>query len=129
MSGKVSVLIVADKAEGRFTLCAVLRADDSSYDMVVAGSGPEAIERVGKVEFAVILLAVQVPGMDGFEAAKKIREISQDVPIIFITAISRDEIHVFRGYDSGAVDYLFKPLNGRVLQSKVAVFAELFRKN
>lgn len=81
-------------------------------------------------DFAVILLDVSMPGMDGFETADLIRrrERTRYTPIIFVTAIGRSEAHVARGYSVGAVDYLFKPLVPEILRSKVAVFVELFRK-
>lgn len=131
MMPKARVLVVDDKPEGLLSLEAVLRASGGRFDIVTASSGREAIEYVhnSDTEFAVILLDVQMPEMDGFEAARRIRAFNKYVPIIFITAISRDEIHVFKGYDSGAVDYLFKPLNSPILQSKVAIFVDLFYKN
>ena len=81
-------------------------------------------------DVAVILLDVQMPMLDGFETAALIkqRERTRHIPIIFVTAISKDEEHVFRGYSAGAVDYVFKPFNPDVLRSKVAVFIELHEK-
>ena len=78
----------------------------------------------------MILLDVQMPEMDGFETATLIRERekSRDTPIIFLTALSRSETNVFRGYELGAVDYIFKPFHAEILRSKVNVFVELFRK-
>ena len=79
----------------------------------------------------MILLDVQMPGMDGFETAAHIkrRERTRDIPIIFLTAINREPQHAFRGYSAGAVDYLSKPFDPWVLRAKVAVFVELYRKN
>ena len=83
-----------------------------------------------KDDYAVILLDVHMPGLDGFETAALIkqRERTRHVPIIFVTAISKDTEHVFRGYSEGAVDYLLKPYDPAVLRSKVSVFVQLFEK-
>jgi PAS domain S-box-containing protein len=125
---KAAVLIVDDRPEGLFSIEAVLQSADRTFEIKKAASGFEALDLVKETEFAVILLDVQMPGMDGFQTAERIRQVSPHVPIIFITAISHDDTHVYRGYDSGAVDYLFKPLNAAVLRSKVAVFIDLFNK-
>ena len=81
-------------------------------------------------EFAVILLDVRMPGMDGYEIAGFIRARARSsrTPIIFLTGLSRDELHVFRGYSAGAVDFVFKPVQPLILKSKVDVFVELFLK-
>lgn len=109
-------------------LAAVL--DNPQYRLVKAESGEEALWALLREDFAVILLDVMMPGINGFETAELIhdRDRSRYTPIIFITAIGMSETHVARGYEVGAVDYLFKPLVPEVLRSKVAVFAELFRK-
>src|SRR5205085_4075185 len=93
-------------------------------------SGEEALKHLLHEDFAVILLDVQMPGLDGFETAELIkqRERTRHIPIIFLTAISKEERHVFRGYSAGAVDYLFKPFDPEVLRSKVGVFVELWEK-
>jgi len=98
--------------------------------LIRATSGPEALKRVLETEFAVILLDVQMPGMNGFEVAEiiKSRERSRTIPIIFLSAISKEDAYVFKGYSMGAVDYVFKPFNPDVLRSKVAVFVDLFTK-
>ena len=95
-----------------------------------AGSGEAALKELLRREFAVILLDVQMPGLDGFETARLIkgRDRTRDVPIIFLTANGKDDEHVFRGYASGAVDYLFKPFDPEVLRSKVSVFVELWEQ-
>ena len=93
-----------------------------------ATSGHEALSLILKHDFALLLLDVQMPGMDGFETASLIRgnKETAELPIIFVTAISKDEQHVFNGYGLGAVDYLFKPLNPGILQAKVRVFVERY---
>jgi signal transduction histidine kinase len=126
--GKVNVLLVDDRPEKLLALEAVL--DDPGQNIVRAYSGREALRHVLTTEFAVILLDVNMPGMDGFETASLIRQrkSSEHIPIIFVTAFS-DEIHVARGYSLGAVDYIMAPVVPEVLRSKVGVFVELFRKN
>src|SRR5262249_4195515 len=104
--------------------------DHPEYDLVKARSGEEALRRLLREDFALILVDVLMPGMDGFEMAELIRqrERTRYTPIIFVTAMGLSESHVARGYSAGAVDYLFKPLVPDVLRSKVAAFVELFRK-
>ncbi|HEX2781470.1 MAG TPA: ATP-binding protein, partial [Gemmatimonadaceae bacterium] len=99
-------------------------------NLVRANSGEEALKRLLSMEFAVILLDVQMPGMNGFDTARliKARERSRHIPIIFLTAISKEEAYVFEGYSVGAVDYMFKPFQPDILRSKVAVFVDLYRK-
>jgi two-component system sensor histidine kinase/response regulator len=123
-----SVLLVDDQPHNLLALEAML--GDLGLRLVHAGSGEEALKRVLEQEFAVILLDVRMPGMDGFETAARIRERerSRHTPIIFVTAIGRDEVQVFRGYEVGAVDYLFKPLAPEILRAKVGVFVDLHRK-
>jgi signal transduction histidine kinase/DNA-binding response OmpR family regulator len=124
---KVSILIVDDRPEKLLALEAVL--EDLGENIVRAYSGREALRQVLTQEFAVILLDVNMPDMDGFETAALIRQrkSSEHVPIIFITAMG-DEMHVSRGYSLGAVDYILTPVVPEVLRSKVAVFVDLFRK-
>jgi PAS domain S-box-containing protein len=124
----VSVLLVDDRPENLLALEAIL--EPLGATLVRALSGEEALKHVLKHDFAVILLDVQMPGMNGFETAKliKSRERSRSIPIIFLTAISKDEAFVFEGYSVGAVDYMFKPFQPDILRSKVAVFIDLFRK-
>lgn len=126
---KVNILLVDDQAENLLALEAIL--GDLGENLVRAYSGEEAFRHLLKQEFAVILLDVQMPDMDGFEVASLIRqrEKSRETPIIFLTAFSTSESFMFRGYALGAVDYLIKPIAPNVLKSKVAVFIELFKKN
>lgn len=120
-----NVLIVDDRIENLFSLETILKQPD--LNIIKANSGEEALRKILKHDIALILLDVQMPGMDGFETAELIRcnEATQHIPIIFVTAISKEDGHVFKGYDSGAVDYIFKPLEPAILRSKVSVFLEL----
>lgn len=124
----ISILVVDDHEENLVTLRAVL-ADDH-YHVVTATSGIEALRFLLHEEFAVVLLDVQMPELDGFETARLIRERerTRHIPIIFLTAISTDRTHVARGYSLGAVDYLFKPFDPEILKAKIASFVELARK-
>jgi PAS domain S-box-containing protein len=128
-SHPVDILIVDDRLDGLIALEAVLTMPN--INLVRAQSGREAISLIHQYEFAVILLDVQMPDMDGFEAAHHIRELEQykTTPIIFVTAINKDDKHIYRGYEVGAVDYIFKPFEPTILRSKVAIFVELFIKN
>jgi PAS domain S-box-containing protein len=121
------VLLVDDRRENRIALQAVL--EPLRVEVVEAGSGEQALREVLVQDFAVILLDVQMPGMDGIETAEliKARDRSRDVPIIFLTAAESDLAEVFAGYEAGAVDYLLKPFDPLVLRSKVKVFADLDR--
>jgi PAS domain S-box-containing protein len=123
-----AILLVDDHEENLIALEAVL--EPLGCRLVAARSGEEALKALLQDEFAVILLDVQMPGLDGFETAELIRgrERTRTVPIIFVTAISKEPHHVFRGYGSGAVDYLFKPYDAVVLRSKVEVFVELYER-
>ena len=129
MTGKARILLVDDRPENLLALEAILSSLDQT--LVRAASGEEALKALLSEEFAVILLDVQMPGMDGFETASHIkrRERTRDIPIIFLTAINREPQHAFRGYSAGAVDYLSKPFDPWVLRAKVAVFVELYLKN
>ena len=120
-----NILIVDDLPENLLALRAVL--EPLGHRIVEANSGEEALKRLLDEDFAVALLDVQMPGLDGFETAEYIRrrERSQHLPIIFLTAIDKETHHVFRGYSVGAVDYLFKPYEPEILRSKVSVFVEL----
>jgi signal transduction histidine kinase/DNA-binding response OmpR family regulator len=124
----VNILLVDDQPANLLALEAIL--EGLGQNLVRAQSGPEALKRLLKDEFAVILLDVQMPGMDGLETAALIRQRdkTRHTPIIFLTAHERTDAQTFRGYSLGAVDYLFKPLVPEVLRSKVAVFVELTRK-
>jgi two-component system, sensor histidine kinase and response regulator len=126
--GKANILIVDDHAENLLALEAML--EDLGENLVRASSGEEALLRVLDMDFAVILLDVQMPSMDGFEVASMIRQRdrSKNTPIIFLTAIHRLEENVLRGYHVGAVDYLFKPLIPEILCSKVDMFVKMWRQ-
>ncbi|WP_395820594.1 response regulator [Archangium minus] len=104
--------------------------EDLGANVVAASSGDEALRLLLERDFALILLDVQMPGMDGYETATliRMRERTRHIPIIFITAFNRSEVNVSRGYELGAVDYLFKPIVPEVLRTKVGVFLELHRK-
>jgi len=123
-----SLLIVDDRPENLLALEAIL--EPLHLRVVRANSGDEALKWILKEDFAAILLDVQMPGLNGFDTARiiKSRERSRAIPIIFLTAISKDEEYVFKGYEVGAVDYMFKPFNPDVLRSKVSVFVDLYRK-
>jgi PAS domain S-box-containing protein len=123
-----TILLVDDRQENLLALEALL--EPLGAELVRAMSGDEALKRILAQDFAVILLDVQMPGMNGFETARliKSRERSKYIPIIFLTAISKDEEFVVEGYSVGAVDYIFKPFAPDVLRSKVGVFLDLFRK-
>lgn len=126
---KASILLVDDRPENLIALEAALEPLDQ--DLVTANSGEEALRLLLRQEFAVILLDVQMPGLDGFDTAIQIkeREKTKDIPIIFLTAISREPHHALRGYSTGAVDYMSKPFDPWVLRAKVAVFVDLYEKN
>ncbi len=123
-----NVLIVDDDARSRYALERTL--EDDGLNIVAVASGPEALKRLLNEDFALILLDVRMPGMDGYETASLIRkrEKTRHIPIIFLTAIDKDEVHIFRGYTAGAVDYVFKPAEPLVLKSKIGVFVDLYRK-
>lgn len=124
----VNILLVDDRPSNLLSLKALLERPD--YNLVLAGSGPEALALVLRQDFAVILLDVAMPRMDGFETASVIKERDQSklIPILFITASVYDMEHVFRGYTVGAVDYLRKPVDPHAVRAKVAVFVELYRQ-
>jgi CheY-like chemotaxis protein len=128
LTSKVNILLVDDHPENLIALEAIL--DGLGQNLVKASSGEETLRRLLLQDFAVILLDVQMPGMDGFETASLIRqrERSRNTPIIFLTAFSNNDNFIFKGYALGAVDYLLKPLDPVILSSKVAVFVDLFKK-
>jgi PAS domain S-box-containing protein len=125
---RASILIVDDRPANLVALEATLVP--LGERIVRATSGEEALKHLLLDDFALIILDVQMPGMDGFETAALIKEHprTRHVPIIFMTAISREGVHLFRGYQHGAVDYLLKPVDPGILRSKVAVFIDLWRK-
>ena len=125
---KANILLVDDQPSNLLALEAIL--EDLGQNLVRATSGEEALRRLLDSDFAVILMDVKMPGLDGIETAAIIRERdrSQHTPIIFLTAFERSEVEIFKGYRLGAVDYLFKPPQAEVLRSKVSVFVELHLK-
>lgn len=125
----VEILLVDDAPDKMLALEAAL--SDLGQPVVKAQSGNEALRLVLKRDFAVILLDINMPGMDGFETASLIRQrkSSAHTPIIFVTSFSTADVEVYRGYSLGAVDYLFTPVTPEVLRSKVSVFVELAKKN
>ena len=125
---RVNILLVDDQPANLLALEAILQ--ELGHNLVKARSGEEALQRLLGDEFAVLLLDVQMPGLDGFETARLIRgrEKSRHTPIIFLTAFESDRFPVERAYSLGAVDYLVKPLVPIIVQAKVAGFVELFEK-
>jgi CheY-like chemotaxis protein len=128
MRDQVEILLVDDRAENLLALEAIL--EPLGQRLVRAQSGEEALRKLLTHDFAVVMLDVQMPGMNGFETAQliKSRERTRYIPIIFLTAISKEEDYVFRGYQVGAVDYISKPFQPDVLRAKVAVFVDLHLK-
>jgi PAS domain S-box-containing protein len=122
------VLLVDDDERNLLAIATVL---EDLGEIVLARSGEEALRHLLKGEFAVILLDVYMPGMDGYETAQIIRERDQTkgIPIVFLSAVNKETEHQLRGYAMGAVDYVFKPVDPIILRSKVAVFVELFEKS
>jgi CheY-like chemotaxis protein len=126
---RAKILLVDDRAENLLALEAIL--EELGQELVYARSGEAAVDAVVADEFAVILLDVLMPGMDGFETAARIkaRGRSGDVPIIFLTAAGAELDLAFRGYAAGAVDYISKPFDPWVLRAKVSVFVDLYLKD
>lgn len=123
---KINILIVDDRRENLLAFEAVLKS--SNYHLVLVSSGEEALKCLLKDEFAVILLDVQMPEMDGFETANLIRskKSTRDIPIIFITAIYQDTENIVHGYSLGAIDYLFKPFHPETLKLKIEAFVKMY---
>src|SRR6202171_5879976 len=123
----VSILIADDDATKRFALKAILAP--LGENVVEASSGADSLRQLLRQEFAVILLDVRMPTMDGFETAQLIRQRprSELTPIIFVTALDQAETDMGRGYDLGAVDFVFAPIVPAILRAKVTVFVELYR--
>lgn len=130
---KPKILVVNDDAASLFALTSLLNqwAEQESYEVLSARTGQDALRQVLKHDFAVILLDVNMPGMDGFETAEAIhqRARSADIPIIFVTAFLTDELDRLKAYQRGAVDFLFTPVIPQVLHAKIAVFVALAMKN
>jgi len=125
---RARVLLVDDDERNLLAVATVL---EDLGEIVLARSGEEALRHLLKGEFAVILLDVYMPGMDGYETAQIIRSRDQTkgIPIVFLSAVNKEAEHLLRGYAMGAVDYVFKPVDPIVLRSKVTVFVDLFEKS
>jgi two-component system sensor histidine kinase/response regulator len=128
-SSQANILVVDDERRGLVAMQQLLSGPDRN--VLAVGSGKEALRQILKTDFALILLDIRMPEMDGFETATLIRKLkrSRHTPIIFLTAALEDAQSVFRGYEVGAVDYILKPVNIDILKSKVAVFVDLYSKS
>src|SRR6516165_3355447 len=126
---KANILLVDDRPDKLLAVEAIL--SNLGQNIIKARSGKEALRQLLHTEFAVVLLDVSMPCMDGFETAAMIRKrpSCEHTPIIFVTSINSSENHIARGYSLGAVDYMLTPIVPDVLRSKVAVFVELHKKN
>ena len=126
MSERAKVLLVDDRPENLLELEAILAP--LNLDLVRANSGEEALRALLQADFALILLDAQMPGMDGFDTAARIkrRNRTKDVPIIFLTAFAEDPNSSYRGYVAGAADYIAKPFDPWILRAKVQVFVDLW---
>jgi len=124
----INILIVDDRPENLLSLESILEAP--GINLIKANSGNEALSQVLKNDIGLVIMDVQMPDMDGFETAELMRgtERTKNIPIIFVTAISKEEKHIFKGYESGAVEYLFKPIDPDILRSKVNVFIRLHKQ-
>ncbi len=124
----INILIVDDLEDNLILMESLL--ENPELNIVLAASGKEAIEKLREHDFALILLDVQMPGMNGFETAEIISRDQQmnKIPIIFVTAISKEQNHIFKGYDVGAVDYMLKPIIPEILVSKVKIFVDLYKQ-
>src|SRR6202162_4689392 len=126
----IKILLVDDREDNLFSIEAILEKDN--YTIVKASSGREALKvLLHQQDFSLILMDVQMPDLNGFETATIIyeRDKLKNIPIIFITAFSYDEDYIFKGYKTGGVDYIYKPINPELLRMKVSVFVDLYRKN
>src|SRR3954465_5443925 len=128
MENTVKCLLVDDLEENLLALAALLQRPD--LEILTARSGREALELLLVHDMALALLDVQMPEMDGFQLAELMRgsERTRHVPLIFVTAGLRDQVRVFRGYESGAVDFLYKPIDPHMLRGKVETFFQLHRQ-
>ncbi len=124
---KYNILVVDDRPENLLTLEGIL--DSPELNIIKANSGNEALGLLLEHTVALVLMDVQMPGMDGFETAEIMRssEKTRHIPIIFVTAISKQRKHIFKGYETGAVDYLYKPLDLEILKSKISAFVDFFK--
>lgn len=127
-SEKFNILIVDDRKENLITLKSII--DRPELNIIEALSGNEALAAMLEYDISLVLMDVQMPGMDGFETAELMRcsERTRSIPIIFITATLTQPKQIFKGYESGAVDYLFKPLDSKILQSKIRAYIEFFKQ-
>jgi signal transduction histidine kinase len=126
----IKILLVDDREDNLFSIETILEKDN--YTIVKAKSGREALKvLLHQQDFSLILMEVQMPELNGFETATIIyeRDKLKNIPIIFITAFSYDEDYIFKGYKTGGVDYIYKPIKPELLRMKVSVFVELYRKN
>jgi diguanylate cyclase (GGDEF)-like protein len=122
----INILVVDDIKENHLVMESVLT--DPNLNIIKASSGEEALSLCTAHSFALILMDVQMPGMDGFETAEILRSIEKTkyTPIIFVTAISKEKASIFKGYEIGAIDYLFKPIDPIILKSKVQIFKDMY---
>ena len=127
---RANILIVDDRLDNILVLRAVLEGSPD-YTITTASSGPEAIELVKQTDYALILLDIQMPGMDGYETAVEIKKLerAKSVPIVMVTAIFREDPHILKGYEVGAIDYISKPFNSDILKAKVGVYINLYVKS
>ncbi|MBD1395657.1 hybrid sensor histidine kinase/response regulator [Pontibacter sp. JH31] len=126
----VRILLVDDKEENLVSLASLLSEEGDDVSYLFANSGEEALKVALQEELALILLDVQMPGMNGYEVARYLRDISKtrDIPIIFVTAISQQDAHVIEGFEAGAVDFLFKPLHPYITKAKVMSFVRYYQQ-
>src|SRR6187551_1286470 len=127
---KKKILLVDDRPDNLLSMETILEKD--GYDLIKADSGRQALKiLLTEFDFALILMDVKMPNLNGFETAELIyeREKLKHIPIVFITANNYGEENIFKGYRTGAIDYIYKPINPELLRAKVAVFVELYIKN
>ncbi|MFD3003902.1 ATP-binding protein [Pontibacter toksunensis] len=126
----VKILLVDDKAENLVSLESLLSKNGESITYLFANSGEDALKIALQEELALILLDVQMPGMNGYEVARYLRDISKtrNIPIIFVTAIDEQDAHVIEGFEAGAVDFLFKPLHPFITKAKVSAFVRFYQQ-
>ncbi|MGR3177570.1 MAG: response regulator [Candidatus Anammoxibacter sp.] len=121
-----NILVVDDKEPNLLAMKKLL--EDFDANIITGTNGNEALQHIIKTEFAIILMDVQMPVMDGFEAASIIRAENNQTPIIFLTAVSISDEMVLKGYEMGAVDYLIKPFEAEILKCKVKIFLRLYNQ-
>src|SRR5215203_296566 len=123
------ILIVDDKPENLFSLKSLLQL--YAYEVDTASSGEEALKKLLRNDYAVIILDVQMPGMDGYEVAEAVSGMNKtkDIPIIFLSAVNIDKRFITKGYESGGVDYVTKPFDNDLLLLKVKTFYRLYEQN